>query len=122
MCASDPDFHNVIPITAVQLKSDMEFLCGVSQTATQNYNNHHVMANRNTRDGFKTWFSIKKDNEHSGSTNIKLKELETHVHTLCDPKMFSGIGDHLTQFQSWIEELKSLPVNDDDDVPSHSSN
>ena len=121
-CASDPDFYNVIPITMMQLKSDKEFLYGVLQSATQNYNNHHVMANRNTRDGFKTWFNIKKDNEHSGSTNIKLEELETHIHTLYDPKMFNGIGDYLTQFQSWIEELKTLPIEDDHDVSSYTSN
>ena len=107
--AQSTNFYDTYGISAKQFKYDIQYLYGLLQGATKGYDNPHVIANRKTKDGIRTWLGIVQDNDHDGSLQLrktKLKmEIEKKYHSRDD------IGVYLNHFHSISQQLKALDSN-----------
>lgn len=105
-------FWDTHKVSHPQAHFDRNYLYGMLMLATQSQQHKTLMKYEDTKDGILAWAELKKENDHNGSKELRLEQLEHQLTIPYSTRDAGGIATYIDKLQVIVQELEALDPND----------
>ena len=101
--------HNV---SHPQAHFDRNYLYGILMLSTQNQQHKTLMKYDESKDSIMAWAELKKENDHNGSKELRMEQLEQLMTIPYSTRDAGGIAAYIDRLQVIVQELETLDPNE----------